>query len=639
MAYNYGHPEHGGMPYPRAPSETSSPSIPGGASEYSEFQPVIMAVDDQSWQSAQRRGRSRSPSPRAFTHDRWAPSQREKRKYASLFKRTDWDNDGFVQGGEAAVLLERSRLDNSVLSVAWEHSDQDRDGLLSFPEFVCLVHLVTCLLRGAALPSLQEGLPLELRSALQQLESPEELVAQREASRSRSRSPSPGPATRSPAPPSPPPLPAWGPPPGDHDAGFPTETLQVEAGADDGFGQWPAGPGGEAEPKPEKKRKGKDKGAKAPPDLGGFSGFADTDGFPPAGVSPREEGAWGLGDHLTMELPFGDAAAPRTPTPQDLFAAPERGRAQEDLGELGAFASHQGFESSLPGRHEDLTEGLSHFESIIAADREVSRQLRREVDDLHEELRQVQEACLQLERQVAKEQGDVEALSGEKGRLERQLRDAKQHLIELRDDRRAVNLESLSLRRDRGHFAEELAFLKRLAQDEEETLEALRRANGFLERSYRDLEGHTELLEQQRRELLIQVTKEREQVRLDERENGEMRNKLERLRRELLAVTSERREANVREHRIREMQTIGQPAFASNGRPKEVLHAEGQGHSWATSLLSSTGSGARRSPAAALLPATPSSDQSSPTGATPYAPPGRSVPWSSALLLNSREGV
>ena len=138
--------------------------------------------------------RARSSSPRTFTVDRWAPSRREKRKYASLFKRTDWDQDGFVQGNEASELLERSGLERSSLGRAWELADQDCDGKLDFSEFVCLVHLVTCALRGQRIPGPGEGLPHQLALSLASLEPLEVLAAEREASRSRSRSASPHPS-------------------------------------------------------------------------------------------------------------------------------------------------------------------------------------------------------------------------------------------------------------------------------------------------------------------------------------------------------------------------------------------------------------------------------------------------------------
>ncbi|CAE8617452.1 unnamed protein product, partial [Polarella glacialis] len=101
-------PDLPGINRRRAPSETSQLAGSGSraqsvghGSNHSEMQPVIFGGEEQLRQAsaAARRASSRSHSPaRRFTQDRWVPSQREKRKYASLFKRTDWDGDGFIQG-------------------------------------------------------------------------------------------------------------------------------------------------------------------------------------------------------------------------------------------------------------------------------------------------------------------------------------------------------------------------------------------------------------------------------------------------------------------------------------------------------------------------------------------------------------
>eukprot|EP00435_Cladocopium_sp_Y103_P074324 s78_g48.t1 len=70
-----------------------------------------------------------SPERRTFTVERWAPSRREKRKYASLFQRSDWDSDGLISQSEAFQLAQR--LDPSTLETAWSLSDVDRDGTLT----------------------------------------------------------------------------------------------------------------------------------------------------------------------------------------------------------------------------------------------------------------------------------------------------------------------------------------------------------------------------------------------------------------------------------------------------------------------------------------------------------------------------
>merc|ERR1719195_666572 len=107
--------------------------------------------------------------------------------------------------------------------------------------------------------------------------------------------------------------------------------------------------------------------------------------------------------------------------------------------------------------------------------------------------------------------------------IERQVHEAKQRLNVLCADRRAVNLESLSLRRDRGHFTEELAFLQKTVEDEEQTLGVIRGTNNFLEKSYHDLNAYSVVIEQQWRDILQQLSQEKELVRSAERQNAEMK--------------------------------------------------------------------------------------------------------------------
>lgn len=139
-------------------------------------------------------------STRTKRPPRWAPSERELRKYASLFLRTDSDGDGYVDAHEARVLCERSGLAEEVLAGAWHLADRDCDGRLSFLEFAALIHLVTCQLGGLTMPPPHEGIPDDLSAVLGNLrETPQRLAAARSRSNSScseasSRSASPAPA-------------------------------------------------------------------------------------------------------------------------------------------------------------------------------------------------------------------------------------------------------------------------------------------------------------------------------------------------------------------------------------------------------------------------------------------------------------
>ena len=56
--------------------------------------------------------------------------------------------------------------------------------LRTYHEFICFIHLITSVTRGAQMPSLQEGLPPQLLESLMNLEPLEILVAEREELRS-----------------------------------------------------------------------------------------------------------------------------------------------------------------------------------------------------------------------------------------------------------------------------------------------------------------------------------------------------------------------------------------------------------------------------------------------------------------------
>ena len=76
-------------------------------------------------------------------------SARDKRKYASIFRKTDTNRDGVVEGEpDLRVLMERSKLPNAFLALIWEFLDRDNQGRMRFPEFVVAMHLITRCKKG-----------------------------------------------------------------------------------------------------------------------------------------------------------------------------------------------------------------------------------------------------------------------------------------------------------------------------------------------------------------------------------------------------------------------------------------------------------------------------------------------------------
>jgi hypothetical protein len=517
----------------------------------------------------------------------------------------DWNKSGAIEAQEAKVLCERARLDNDSLSLAWEHADCDRDGQLVFPEFVALIHLISCLKKGAPLPSLQEGLPPELFNALANLNgTPEELAAQRSRSASPSGAASPNGlfATSRSQSPAPPYMEGnewqsgeWAQPPPAGDA-FATGPGPV----DDTFGQaqpWAAvGLDINGDGRPDVIVEGVDRNHDGIPDVL-QDGFGDK-------KSKKHKKDKKDKRHEEFEAPTMDAfsapppdfgASAFGPDASDGFRAIE---GSHDRG-FGYDIEHERErensrryelehdrerERDYATRQHDVNSATHQFSAIIEADHAVSRQLRAEVDKLEEELRHLRDAHNRFDEEVRRERQQCESMAAEKRRLEQQLQEAKYRLDALRDDRRAINLESISLRRDRDHISHELAFLQKMAREEEITLECLHRTNTDLEKSYRSMEGQTEQLERERRHLIEQVTEERRLVQGEERQNAEIRTKLERLRREQVAANQSRRQEFEREQRRDEMQNGMENPSATAARRGEPLPRSG--HSWAGIIAS-----------------------------------------------------
>ncbi|CAJ1409736.1 unnamed protein product [Effrenium voratum] len=338
-----------------------------------------------------------------------------------------------------------------------------------------------------------------------------------------------------------------------------------------------------------------------------FSSAADSFGAFPSASAPETAA---FGEELTSAAePFGFEAKSEGALGDAFGAWGESGAWQEPAAAWEApgedpFRTEQGERSPTERRHkspdktlrstekspkspksvardeEALSELSRRFEKVLAADREVSKLIREEMQGLEDELRSVQDSRLQLDRQNTQEAKEREQLSAESQRLELQLSEAKQRLLALRDDCRAMNLESLSMRRDRSHLAEEMAFLQRSLDTETRSLEGLAKMNQSILNFNGGMEANAELLARQRKEL--QLSKEQQQARQEERQNNELRNLLDRRRREQAAMLASHQDLQQKHQLVRAMQTDNVSALSAMTKSVPL-----DGHSWATSLLGS----------------------------------------------------
>jgi len=232
--------------------------------------------------------------------------------------------------------------------------------------------------------------------------------------------------------------------------------------------------------------------------------------------------------------------------------------------------------------------------AVIAADREVLQQLRREVDELGELVRREQDAGRHLQGEVQESQDKGHNLAQEERQLTSALEEAKAKLRGLRVEHRGTNLESLSLGSDRGHVAEELSFLQHRAEDDRRSLDVLNQANQLLQRHNVELDTQLKTLEMDRKNLTYEGTQEKELAKREERELAELRNQAERLRRAKLASHHEEREAQSREQRLREIKG-GVVSASPMGSPQRPMQSAG--HSWAQHVSGVTSPSLGASPA------------------------------------------
>lgn len=161
---------------------------------------------------------------------------------------------------------------------------------------------------------------------------------------------------------------------------------------------------------------------------------------------------------------------------------------------------------------QTLSGVIAHCEAMMAADRGVSQQLRREVDDLDIELRNSLDTNRQLGEQILQGQHQMEGLMAQQQQLEEELHHAKGQLRRFHADIRGANVQRTAMRRSRSHLAEELEYLKQMVEEEERSLEKYNQANSFLEKSCRDLKAHATMFEWQKDQLRQDFHKEREEL-------------------------------------------------------------------------------------------------------------------------------
>jgi len=361
-----------------------------------------------------------------------------------------------------------------------------------------LVHLISCLTRGLTLPGPPGQLPSALSRALGDIrESPQELVAQRSRSTTPATSPATSRATSESRSLSPPPRPHESLPHHPHQMPQTTSTM--------GSSQ-------------QQRLSTMESSGWQLPSSGG-RGI----------VSPQATGL----DALFAQDPPERRQKHKDKESKQSYSGEQYHNKSEDVDSEPRFGESEQAHDFHFDKFATVDNLKTQFGAMLEAERILLRRAQQDADELEDELERTQDMASQLQQELRRDREESGHKVEVQRQLERQVVQAKSRLADLRETRKAANVDDVSFWRDREHFTQELTLMQDTFEEEGILLDKMKSANDCLERAYKAHVEHARQLETQRKEVLEMMERESRLLQRDERTTEEARAAFERLRRDV----------------------------------------------------------------------------------------------------------
>eukprot|EP00746_Dinoflagellata_sp_MGD_P005021 gnl/MRDRNA2_/MRDRNA2_109700_c0_seq1.p1 gnl/MRDRNA2_/MRDRNA2_109700_c0~~gnl/MRDRNA2_/MRDRNA2_109700_c0_seq1.p1 ORF type:complete len:559 (+),score=173.81 gnl/MRDRNA2_/MRDRNA2_109700_c0_seq1:113-1678(+) len=183
----------------------------------------------------------------------------------------------------------------------------------------------------------------------------------------------------------------------------------------------------------------------------------------------------------------------------------------------------------------DLENSVERLETVIEEDRAFVEKLRSTSDDIAEEIRATRDTKDHIQLQIESQEKAREELQFERVQLADQLQSSEQRLRMLRNERwGAVRDKVPACIAGRERLAEEIVFLQRAVEDRRKSLEDVEKTNMALDSVCNEMQARSADLQDDRREVLVQIHTQQELMKQEERENAEMKMALDRLKQDVL---------------------------------------------------------------------------------------------------------
>eukprot|EP00917_Polyrhabdina_sp_WS-2016_P006719 GHVP01014978.1.p1 GENE.GHVP01014978.1~~GHVP01014978.1.p1 ORF type:complete len:816 (+),score=208.23 GHVP01014978.1:62-2509(+) len=399
----------------------------------------------------------------------WQISEDMRQKYVQAFLENDSNSDGFVEGTEAQAFFSRSGLPTVDLSEIWTLSDRDMDGKLSINEFIVAMHLVSKRVSGFPLPHV---LPTAL---------------QNEFDNHTNRSLPKVDAKDT--------LDDWGKTENSifgSKSQFPTPDLSSDL-----FGEQESEKketDSKSKKKSKKKKKEKDENQ-------------DDDGGVTFGDMVRDE-----------KIKEGT----RESVDDDWNIT----KSNIDTG----FTKNWRTKEKTFDEYPDFPDGV--IDKAIDADREIRRAV---IKDVSRESRMMNDLTLISEAQrqeLAREQNELRDQLQRKSDFEEQVRVMREELESIKEERRKIEMERIATERDISHHQDKIIFIKQEIEDVKSDIESFRESYENTNALYRDSEKQAQGAHTGRKNVQRSVKQQQQLLQDEEVELNELRNTLERLKRE-----------------------------------------------------------------------------------------------------------
>jgi hypothetical protein len=223
----------------------------------------------------------------------------------------------------------------------------------------------------------------------------------------------------------------------------------------------------------------------------------------------------------------------------------------------------------------------TYLDSAVEDERRLRSSLDGQAEETEEEMRNLFDMCAQVESDIGRMKIELDKRKSLVSELERNKKELIERKAFVTDTRKTLNIDRISLNRDRAKLQSEIIHLKKVLTENSKDVEILRQAVGEEQAAIDKILVQTRTLELQRRDAVRQHSEEMDKIESEQRETSQLVESWNRLSREDEIRLESDRIRNEKERIIAEMQKNP----LNDARITSTSAFAEKNNKWATSIL------------------------------------------------------